>query len=59
MDASDIFLGNDLVEVSRILSSIENIGQRFIDKIYTLIIYVNFIFPNEIEYDLWIFFATS
>ncbi|MAQ86905.1 MAG: holo-[acyl-carrier-protein] synthase [Candidatus Marinimicrobia bacterium] len=35
MEASDIFLGNDLVEVSRILSSIDKIGQRFIDRIYT------------------------
>ena len=36
MEASDIFLGNDLVEVSRILSSIDKIGQRFIDRIYTI-----------------------
>ena len=35
MEASDIFLGNDLVEVSRILSSIDKIGQKFIDRIYT------------------------
>ena len=35
MAVSDIFLGNDLVEVSRILSSIDKIGQRFIDRIYT------------------------
>ena len=35
MEASDIFLGNDLVEVSRILSSIDKIGHRFIDRIYT------------------------
>ena len=35
MEASDIFLGNDLVEVSRILSSINKIGQRFLDRIYT------------------------
>ena len=35
MAVSDIFLGNDLVEVSRILSSIDKIGQKFIDRIYT------------------------
>ena len=35
MEASDIFLGNDLVEVSRVLSSINKIGQRFLDRIYT------------------------
>ena len=35
MEVSDIFLGNDLVEVSRILSSIDKVGQRFIDRIYT------------------------
>ena len=35
MAVSDIFLGNDLVEVSRILLSIDKIGQRFIDRIYT------------------------
>ena len=35
MAISDIFLGNDLVEVSRILSSIDKIGQKFIDRIYT------------------------
>ena len=35
MAVSDIFLGNDLVEVSRILLSIDKNGQRFIDRIYT------------------------
>tara|TARA_Y100001954_G_scaffold234932_1_gene291494 strand:- start:550 stop:804 length:255 start_codon:yes stop_codon:yes gene_type:complete len=36
MESSDIFLGNDLVEVSRILSSINKVGQKFIDRIYTM-----------------------
>ena len=35
MAVSDIFLGNDLVDVSRILLSIDKHGQRFIDRIYT------------------------
>ena len=35
MEASDIFLGNDLVEVSRILALINKIGQKFLDRIYT------------------------
>ena len=35
MAVSDIFLGNDLVEVSRILLLIDKNGQRFIDRIYT------------------------
>ena len=35
MAVSDIFLGNDLVEVSRILLSIDKNGKRFIDRIYT------------------------
>ena len=35
MAVPDIFLGNDLVEVSRILSSIDKNGQRFIDRVYT------------------------
>ncbi len=35
MEAPDIYLGNDLIEVSRILSSINKIGQRFLDRVYT------------------------
>ena len=31
----EFYLGTDIVEVSRIRSSIENIGQKFLDKIYT------------------------
>ena len=31
----EIFLGSDIIEVSRIRSSIKTIGQRFLDKIYT------------------------
>ena len=35
MEIRDIFLGNDLVEVSRVLSSISKFGERFKDRIYT------------------------
>ena len=35
MEAPDIYLGNDLIEVSRILSSINRIGKRFLDRVYT------------------------
>jgi holo-[acyl-carrier protein] synthase len=35
MEAPDIYLGNDLIEVSRILSSINKIGKRFLDRVYT------------------------
>ena len=35
MEIRDIFLGNDLVEVSRVLSSINKFGKRFTDRIYT------------------------
>ena len=31
----EIFIGTDLVEVSRIRSTIDNTGQRFLDRIYT------------------------
>ena len=31
----EIFLGSDIIEVSRIRSSIKTIGQRFLNKIYT------------------------
>ena len=35
MNPPDIYLGNDLIENSRILASINKIGQRFLDRIYT------------------------
>tara|TARA_B100000214_G_C23930218_1_gene610393 strand:+ start:501 stop:863 length:363 start_codon:yes stop_codon:yes gene_type:complete len=31
----DIFIGNDLVEVSRIEKSINSLGKKFLDRIYT------------------------
>ena len=31
----DIFIGTDLVEVSRVRSAIDDTGQRFLDRIYT------------------------
>ena len=35
MEANDIFIGTDIVEVSRIDSSINNSGKRFLNRIYT------------------------
>ena len=37
MEAPNIFLGNDLVEVARIHHSINKFGQKFLDRIYTKI----------------------
>ena len=31
----DIFIGNDLVDVSRIKNSINSLGNKFLDRIYT------------------------
>lgn len=33
---SEVYIGTDLVEVNRIKSSIKNIGNRFIERIFTL-----------------------
>ncbi len=35
MEACDIFIGTDIVEVSRIDSSINTSGKRFLNRIYT------------------------
>ena len=35
MEACDIFIGTDIVEVSRIDSSISTSGKRFLNRIYT------------------------
>ena len=36
-EVRDIFIGTDIVEISRIRSSIDRTGQRFLDRIYTLL----------------------
>ena len=36
-EVRDIFIGTDIVEVSRIRSSIDRTGQRFLDRIYTVL----------------------
>ena len=36
-EVRDIFIGTDIVEISRIRSSINRTGQRFLDRIYTLL----------------------
>ena len=37
MEACDIFIGTDIVEVLRIDSSISTSGKRFLDRIYTVL----------------------
>ena len=36
-EVRDIFIGTDIVEISRIRSSIDRTGQRFLDRIYTVL----------------------
>ena len=35
METSDIYLGNDLVDIARIDCSIKKFGQKFLDRIYS------------------------